>query len=43
LLPETQRQTYEAFYHSARKNETLDPKITLMLHLAAAMAFGCAP
>lgn len=43
MLPGTQRQAYEAFYRSARGNKILEPKTTLLLHLAAAMAFGCAP
>jgi len=43
LLPEKQRKTYTDFYKSARQNETLEPKTTLMLHMAAAMAFACYP
>ena len=43
LLPEKQRKTYTEFYKSARHNETLEPKTTLMLHMAAAMAFACYP
>jgi len=43
LLPEKQRKAYTEFYESARQNETLEPKTTLMLHLAAAMAFACYP
>lgn len=43
MLPEPQKKTYQAFYESARHNEILEPKTTLMVHLAAAMAMGCAP
>ena len=43
LLPEIQRKTYTDFYQSARSNEILEPKTTLMLHMAAAMAFACYP
>lgn len=43
MLPRKQHETYEAFYDSARNNDILEPKTTLMLHLAAAMALGCYP
>ena len=43
LLPEKQRKAYTDFYKSARHNETLEPKTTLMIHMAAAMAFACYP
>jgi hypothetical protein len=43
MLPKKQSKTYSDFYDSARHNEILEPKITLMLHLAAAMAVGCYP
>ena len=43
LLPQKQKTTYRAFYDSARYNDILDPKTTLMLHLASAMAIGCYP
>ena len=43
MLPEEQRKAYTDFYKSARQNETLEPKTTLMLHMAAAMAFACYP
>jgi hypothetical protein len=33
LLPEKQKKAYTDFYKSARQNETLEPKITLMLHM----------
>jgi len=43
MLPKAQRKAYEEFYFSARNNEILDPKTTLLLHLGAAMAQGCSP
>ncbi len=43
MLPVNQRRGFNAFYDSARGNEILEPKTTLMIHLAAAMAVGCDP
>jgi hypothetical protein len=43
MLPEKQKKVYTDFYNSARYNEILNPKTTLMIHIAAAMAFGCYP
>ncbi len=43
MLPEKQQKAYVDFYNTARNNGILEPKTTLMLHLAAAMAFGCHP
>lgn len=43
MLPSEQKRTYAAFYRSARKNDILDSRTTLMIHLAAAMAIGCYP
>ncbi len=43
MLPEKQKKTYREFYDSARYNETLDPKTTLLIHMASAMAIGCYP
>jgi hypothetical protein len=43
VLPETQKGKYREFYEAARFNEILEPKTTLMLHMAAAMAIGCYP
>lgn len=43
MLPEKQKQAYRAFYATARGNDILDPKTTLLLHLASAMALGCYP
>jgi hypothetical protein len=38
-----QMDRFDEFYDSARHNDTLDQRTTLMLHLAAAMALGCEP
>ena len=38
-----QATAYRAFYDSARRNKILEPKTTLMIHLATAMAVGCYP
>ena len=43
MLPEKQNQAYREFYDAARYNDILEPKTTLMLHMAAAMAIGCYP
>lgn len=43
MLPPDQKIAYDAFYDSARHNKLLDPKTTLMLHLAVAMALDCEP
>ena len=43
LLPEKQKNKYRQFYDSARNNDILEPKTTLMLHMATAMAVGCYP
>jgi hypothetical protein len=43
LLPEKQKNKYREFYDSARYNDILEPKTTLMLHMATAMAVGCYP
>jgi len=34
---------WKDFYDSARNNDVLDEKTTLMLHLGASMALGCHP
>jgi len=38
-----QMDKFDEFYDSARHNQTLDDRTTLLLHLAAAMALGCEP
>ena len=43
MLPEKQQKAYRTFYDSARHNDILEPKTTLMIHLGAALAFGCTP
>ncbi len=43
MLPKNQRRSFNQFYDSARGNGILEPKTTLMIHLAAAMAVGCYP
>ncbi len=43
MLPDPQQKAYVSFYDSARNNEILEPAVTLMVHLAAAMALGCDP
>ena len=43
MLSDEQKKAYRTFYDSARKNPTLDSRVTLMVHLAAAMAVGCHP
>lgn len=39
--PQTER--WRAFYDSARHNDVLDERTTVMLHLASAMALACEP
>ena len=43
MLPRNQKKAYSEFYDSARHNEILPEKTTVMIHLAAAMAVGCYP
>ena len=43
MLPEQQQKAFGDFYDTARNNDILDPKTTLLLHLGAAMAVGCSP
>ena len=43
MLPGKQDKAFDAFYETARHNEILDPKTTLLLHLATAMSAGCYP
>jgi hypothetical protein len=43
LLPKEQDRTFAAFSRAAKESVELDPKTTVMLHLAAAMAVGCYP
>jgi len=43
MLPKRQLEAWSSYYDSARHNEILDEKTTLMLHLATAMSTGCYP
>ncbi len=43
MLPEKQDETFNQFYKSARFNDVLDQKTTLLLHLATAMSVACYP
>ena len=43
MLPKKQLAAWATFYDSARHNEFLDEKTTLMIHLATAMSTGCYP
>jgi alkylhydroperoxidase/carboxymuconolactone decarboxylase family protein YurZ len=43
MLPEKQQKSFGGFYDTVRENTILDPKTTLLLHLASAMALGCSP
>lgn len=43
MLPKQQKLAFNRFYSSARRNGILQPKTTLMVHLAAAMAVACYP
>ena len=43
MLPEEQKKAYTEFYNTARNNDILESKTTLLVHLAAAMALGCHP
>jgi hypothetical protein len=43
MLPKKLKQAYSAFYDSARHNDVLDSKTTLLLHMATGMAIGCYP
>ena len=38
-----QKETFDAFYKSARHSGVIDNKTSLMIHLASAMAVGCIP
>jgi len=43
MLPEKQRQTFEAFMASASDNGILDEKTTHMIKLASVLVMGCYP
>jgi hypothetical protein len=41
--PKPKPRAFDDFYKSARYNLALEPKTTLMIHLAAAMSAACYP
>ncbi len=41
MLPDKLEKRWGAFYGSVRRNDVLDPRTTLLVHLAAAMAVAC--
>ncbi len=43
MLPEKQAQAFAEFQNSTLHNKVFDSKITILFHLAAAMAVGCSP
>ena len=43
MAPEKQIKAFNEFYNTARNNKILDPKTTLLIHMATAMAVGCYP
>jgi len=43
MFPKKQAQAFTEFQNSALHNEVFDSKITILFHLAAAMAVGCSP
>jgi hypothetical protein len=43
MLLDKQKNSFTEFYDAARYNEILEPKTTLMIHMAAAMAVACYP
>ena len=43
MLPEVQKNAYEAFFESTAENNILNEKITIMIQLAASFSLGCYP
>lgn len=43
MLSRETAEAFSAFYDSAHHNPVLEPKTTLLIHLASAMASGCDP
>jgi len=43
MLPRKQKKAFNEFDKAARYNEILDPKTTLLIHMAAAMSVACYP
>ena len=40
MLPDAQKQAYEAFFESTSANRILEPKTTLVIQLAVSFAIG---
>ncbi len=43
MLPEKQKQAYEAFFESTADNDMFDARTTVMIQLAASFAIPCYP
>ncbi len=43
MLPNRQKEAYEAFYETTANNGILDPQTTVMVQLAASFIMGCYP
>jgi hypothetical protein len=43
MIAKPEQNAFDLFYNSARSNDILEPKVTLMIHIASAMALGCYP
>jgi hypothetical protein len=43
MLPRKQKKAFNEFYKAARYNQILDPKTTLLIHMAAAISVACYP
>jgi len=43
MAPEKQIKAFNEFYNTASNNKILDPKTTLLIQMATAMAVGCYP
>ena len=41
MLPEAQKQAFEAFFESTAKNAIIDEKMTVTAQFAASFALGC--
>lgn len=43
MLIKEQKKIYDKYYDSAKNNTILEPKTTLLVHLAVSMTIGCYP
>jgi hypothetical protein len=43
MLPEKQKKAFDDFYASARHNNILSARETLLIHFATSLSTGCAP